>query len=182
MPTRLISLLFVALFPALVQAAIPERIEGMDLVTKTSISLKKESAEKTVVFFISPACPCSKAHEPTMKALHAEFGTRFRFIALHANQNETVEAAQTHYQEVKLPFPVLRDEKAIWANALGALKTPHVFVYEGNQMLYQGGIDDSVHPENAKKHFLKDALSAIAQGKKPAVEKARALGCVIERE
>ena len=104
-------------------AAIPEEIEGPDLLTKNSLALAMSGTEKTVVFFVSPNCPCSKAHEPTMKTLFEKFGTQFRFVAVHANQNETADSARDYYAAAKFPFPVLRDEDSQLANGLGALKT-----------------------------------------------------------
>lgn len=130
----------------------------------------------TVVVALSASCPCSKSHEPVVAALARRF-PEFGFVGIRADDLET----SRHFAEAKLPFPVVATKGA--ASALGAMKTPHVFVYDGSGRLrYQGGVDDSHDAARATKPYLADALSALREGKSPTLERTRPLGCRVDWE
>ena len=77
---------------------------------------------------------------------------------------------------------VIADPELRLADQFGALKTPHAFVLSTKgELLYRGGVDSSSIAERADRHYLRDALTAIAAGKEPEIKEARALGCVIQR-
>ena len=117
-----------------------------------------------------------------MKRLYSAFHPAgFEFFGVHANQDEAPAETRKHFKEAKLPFPVLEDRGAKLADEFRALKTPHVFVVRGGEILFQGGVDDSADAGQAKKHFLEDALTALRQGKALETTRARALGCAIQR-
>lgn len=137
-----------------------------------------------VYIFLSARCPCSNAHLEPLKEIANEFSSQgFEFVGVHSNQDESDAEGKKYFKAHHLPFEVVRDEKAKLANEFGAIKTPHVFVVDAaGHTRYSGGIDDSKDPKRASEHYLRDALTAIAQGKEPATVRARALGCVIKRE
>lgn len=170
---------FLLAAPAL--AAFPA-LSGVDLGTGKPVTVSMAASDPALVLvFLSAQCPCSQAHEATLKTLSAAHPNA-RFVGVHANSDENAAQSSAHFRDAKLPFPVLQDEHQALANRYGALKTPHVFVVnEAGEVLFRGGIDDSRHPERAKQHYLADALTAIEAGKKPEISEARALGCVIAR-
>jgi hypothetical protein len=178
-------LVFGASFPDPARAEpIPARFAGSDLVTGKPVSLELGTGAKaTVVVFLSARCPCSASHERKLAELYAEFAPRgFQFLGLHSNADEKPELTARHFPESHLPFPVLEDPGAREADRFGALKTPHAFVLgPRGDVLYQGGVDDSHVAQESKRQFLKEALAAIAEGRKPERKEARALGCVIAR-
>lgn len=145
--------------------------------------IEKPGDLATVVVFLSAKCPCSASHEPVLKDLAEEYRSKkVRFIGVHSNADEPVEMSKLHFVSSKLPFEVKEDSDQKWANAFGAIKTPHAYIIQKGELVYQGGVDDSSNAPDAKKHYLKDALAAIVSGKKPEVQMARALGCVIKRK
>ncbi|MBC7386965.1 MAG: redoxin family protein [Cryobacterium sp.] len=172
-------------------AGIPPSLSGADIGQKSEESslVKKDlkDAKATVVVFLSAKCPCSASHESSLRSLATEYGAKgFQFIGIHSNRDETAEFAKAHFQSLHLPFPVIEDGQANetppLATAYGALKTPHAFVVSpSGEILYSGGVDDSKDATRATKLFLKDALIAVATGKKPEVTESRTLGCVIQR-
>ncbi len=130
----------------------------------------------TVVVVVSPSCPCSKSHEPVLAALAQRFPT-FGFVGLRADDEES----KLHFASGRLPFPVVARAGA--ASALGALKTPHVFVFDAEGALrYRGGVDDSHDAARARIHYLADALTALAAGAEPAYPETRPLGCRVNWE
>ena len=167
--------------------AVPTAESLAPLLSKASPAAASASAsttKATVVVFLSAQCPCSASHEPVLKALAEKYeGRGFRFLGVHSNLDEDAARSEKHFTEASLPFPVLQDPDARWANTLGALKTPHVFLISAKgEILFQGGVDDSHIAQVSKKHFLAEALEAVEQGKLPPVKQARALGCVIARK
>lgn len=184
------------LFTSLNAAAMPTKeslspliskpLTGIDLrdVTSAQKTLDTNAAKATVIVFLSAKCPCSNSHEPTLKALAGKYQNQgFRFLAIHSNLDEDLAFSTRHFSETPLPFPVLQDTNSHWANTLGAFKTPHAYLISPQgEILFQGGIDDCHLAQEAKKHFLADAIEAVHQGKQPLVKQARALGCVIARK
>jgi peroxiredoxin len=165
-----------------------ERIQGSDLLTGKKLEYYLGSSEArakkaTVVVFLSAKCPCSQSHEEVLKQLHKDFsGPDFQFIGVHSNADEGLEMTQLHFEKAGLPFAVLHDEKAEIADQLGAYKTPHVYVIgKGQEVLFRGGVDDSHHAPAAQRHYLRNALTAIRDGKPIADRAVRVLGCAIKR-
>lgn len=159
-------------------------LQGPDLLTRKKVEIQYSAPEKaTVVVFLSANCPCSRSHEKTLQDLHKTFsGPMFQFIAVHSNADESWEFAKKYFETAKLPFPIVQDNGAVIADQLGAFKTPHVYVIGKNQeILFQGGVDDSHHAPTAKKHYLEEALTAIRDGVVIQERNVRVLGCAIKR-
>lgn len=119
-----------------------------------------------------------------MRELQREFGPKgFQFVGVHSNQDEEADITESHFRGIDpLGFPVIEDKGAKIADRFGSLKTPHVFVIsKTGEVLYQGGINDSARPASAKKHYLKEALTALANGQSPENKVTRTLGCRISR-
>lgn len=147
-----------------------------------SESKTSETLKGSVLVFLSARCPCSSSHENLLNDLQTEFKD-FRFIGVHANQDEPLEESRKHFVEAKLKFPVLQDKGAQYADAFKAFKTPHAFVLSASgEILYQGGVTDSHSGPNANNFYLKQVLTALHQGQPAPFETKRALGCVISRK
>ncbi|WP_374073461.1 redoxin family protein [Bdellovibrio bacteriovorus] len=160
-----------------------QSIQGFDVVTEKEQQLQFPSEKSaTIAVFISAKCPCSASHEDVLKNLSAEF-KEFSFVGIHSNSDEPADFTKKHFEDSKLPFPVLQDKKNILANKLGALKTPHVFVFnKDGDVIYQGGVTDCHVGPSAKKNYLKDVLEDLRAGKTPRHKEGKALGCYIQRE
>lgn len=179
---KLATLYLLTLFSASGWSCLTGSIEGKDLKSQKTISVRLNSNQKgTVLVFLSAKCPCSKSHEPTLEKLAKDFSD-FQFVALNSNQDEEESFSSKHFQDSNLSFPVLRDAKAEIADRLKALKTPHAYVIgPQGQCWYDGGVDDTKDSSKAKEHHLKNALLDIRDGKEPKEKNVRTLGCVISR-
>ena len=180
------DILLVALLLSTTRAfATPSRsfLEGPNVLDGKTEKIDFTTSRKgAVVVFLSAKCPCSASHEELLKNLSTEFKD-FAFVGIHSNADENAEDTKNHFTTAHLNFPVLQDKKNLWANELGALKTPHAFVFNNKgELLYQGGVTDSHVGPAAKKQFLKEVLSDIEDGKAPRLKEGRALGCFIQRE
>ena len=164
-------------------AELAHPVEGLDVVKRDLVRIDpKREGRATVVAFLSARCPCSASHEPVLAKLAAEF-PGMRFVGVHSNSDEDDAFTRAHFTAAGLPFPVVQDNHSQLARELGAFKTPHVFVLSPKgEVLFSGGVDDSHFAERADKHYLKEALVAVAEGREPTEKEVRTLGCIIKRE
>ena len=97
--------------------------------------------------------------------------------------HDSMEAMKAHAKENKYGMPYLLDANHELADAFGALKTPHVYLFDGDMALvYRGSIDNNVSDAEAvTEHYVKDAIAALAKGKTIAVSETKAIGCSIKR-
>ncbi len=159
-------------------------ISGREFLTgeKKNISFDQQK-NGTVLLFLSARCPCSDGHIPAVRELAHTFGKKgFAFIGINSNANESFDEAKDYFNKKELPFPVIKDELSRIANHFEAFKTPHVYVVNSSgKIVFQGGVDDSRVYEKAKKHYLKEALTAIQLGEEPPEKSVRVMGCEIQR-
>jgi alkyl hydroperoxide reductase subunit AhpC len=113
--------------------------------------------------------------------------TGVQFVGINSNDatehpDDSFENMVKRAQERKFNFPYLRDESQAVAKAYGATHTPHIYVFdEKRQLAYTGKIDDNwQNPSQVTQQFLKDALTALVSGKKPAPAETFAIGCTIK--
>jgi glycosyltransferase involved in cell wall biosynthesis len=110
-----------------------------------------DQAEVLVVVFIGNGCPTVRAYDERLKNLHGRYGAAgMQLVAVNANNAhlspfDTPAAMVDRAQAAGLPFPYLKDEDGSLARAMGAISTPHAFVFDADRRLrYSGRIDDAV--------------------------------------
>jgi thiol-disulfide isomerase/thioredoxin len=143
-------------------------------------------AKALVVVFIGNGCPTVRAYDDRLKELHERHAAAgARFVAVNAN-NAHLSPFDTHAEMVArarasgLPFPYLKDEEGALARALGAVATPHAFVFDADRRLrYRGRIDDARMPESVTTRDLDQAVGAVLAGRGPPVEATEPFGCSI---
>ena len=109
------------------------------------------------------------------------------FVAVNSNARQhngvdSYKAMQEHAREYNYKFPYVMDKRAELANAFGAKKTPHVYLFnKDNKLVYRGAIDDNAeNAENVTTSYLVNAVNAVAMGEEIKVKKTKALGCSIK--
>jgi peroxiredoxin len=143
-------------------------------------------AKVLVVVFIGNGCPTVRAYDERLKDLYHRFSAAgVQLVAVNAN-NAHLSPFDTHAAMVErarvagLPFPYLKDEDGSFARALGAVSTPHAFVFDADRRLrYSGRIDDARIPESVTTRDLQDAVEALLAGCRPPVETTEPFGCSI---
>ena len=80
---------------------------------------------------------------------------------------------------------MLLDPAGAFGKAYGAKTTPHMYVIKADgQLAYAGAIDDkpTSNPADIKgaRSYMKEALSAVAEGRPVAVASTRAYGCSVK--
>lgn len=156
--------------------------KGLDVLKNQDVAISFPSkARATVLVFLSATCPCSASHESVLFKLQEQF-PEISFYGIHSNADEDLATTKSHFEEAKLPFPILQDNKTVLADKLGALKTPHVFVLDKEgKTIYHGGVTNSHVGPSADKNYLKEVLEDISLNKPPRHKEGRALGCYIQR-
>jgi thiol-disulfide isomerase/thioredoxin len=142
------------------------------------------------VIFWSASCPWVRRYEERVITLAREYQRAgINFIAVNSNDPvaypaDNLHAMQRRAQEAAYPFPYVIDEGSRLAIALGASRTPQVFLFASNgRLVYEGAIDDSAaDPARVEAQFLRDAMNAHVAS--PAgganVQKTTAFGCLIK--
>lgn len=176
------------LLPAL-PALLSPRLSAAPPAIPVALPAKVAGARATALVFIGTECPISNGYAPTLAALEKRYrGAGVRFVLVHANAGVTHAEAARHARRYGLgALPILLDPDGKLADAVGARKTPEVFLLDRARTLrYAGRIDDryadrGVPKARVSSNDLQRALDAVLAGRPVAVARTPAVGCAIER-
>lgn len=107
------------------------------------------------------------------------------------NSNDANRDAGDSYTDMQRQYKLhnyggsyLLDQGHALADAFGARTTPHVFLFDKDmKLVYKGAIDDNVKSaEGVKEPWLRNAITAVAEGRTPDPVTTRNTGCSIKRE
>lgn len=170
-------------------SSLPLADKPMISATGETVTLKQLMGEKgLVIAFWSNTCPWVKKYEERFIQLAKTYQAKgFQFVAVNANDpkkypEERREKMQAIAKSKRYPFTYLVDQGSQLAKALGASRTPHIYLFDNQGTLrYVGSIDDNAsNPNEVEHNYLKDALEALLQGKPVPIEKTKAFGCTIK--
>jgi len=156
-----------------------------DLEGKPVAVLDAAGKKAAVIFFVSPYCPTSNTFGPEMNAIVKDFGGDFVFRFVHSDTTVTEADRKQHATMMEFTEPVLTDTAQKLAKQLGAKTTPEVVVVTPDgKTVYQGRINDlylgpTKRQREIKTHDLRDALTAVRDGKPIANPRTEAMGCGI---
>ena len=112
----------------------------------------------------------------------------FGMVLINSNEakrgnHDSMEAMEAHSSEQAYAMPYLVDENHKLADAFGAMKTPHVYLFDKNMKLaYRGSLDDNVSDAQAvTATYALDAMAALSEGKPCELAETKAIGCSIKR-
>ena len=132
-------------------------------------------------------CPYVQAWEDRMMAVQREYGGHgFRLVAVNSNDARTYPedsfaAMRERAQARRFNFDYLYDEEQAVARALGAQRTPEVFLFDRDRRLvYHGAVDDSRDETAATRHYLREAVEAVLAGREPEVAETPPVGCSVK--
>lgn len=156
------------------------------------LSLSDFEDEKGVILiFDCNTCPYSQAYLERIKGLHAEFQAKgYPVVAINPNDpakspGDSFEKMVKYAKDNDYKHDYLQDEDQSVAKAFGASNTPHVFVLKNEngdfKVAYIGAIDNNTKDAAAAdKKYVEDAVNALLEGKTPATNKTKAIGCTIK--
>jgi peroxiredoxin len=140
-----------------------------------------------VVAFLGTECPLAKLYAGRLSELADEFSAQgVRVVGVVSNRQDSLQKIGSFVDRQKIEYPVLKDPKNRFADALGAERTPEVFVFDGQRELrYWGRVDDrygiGYSRDAAGREDLRSAIEDILAGREVAVSRTRSVGCLIGR-
>ncbi len=143
----------------------------------------------TVLVFSCTVCPCALGCERRIEQIHRQYASRgVQVVVINVGDTPSDELPRLRQRMRRegFTFLCLRDATRRVARAYGATVTPQVFVLDAQgRIAYMGTIDDQVWKGDGgpvKHPWLRQALDALLQGKKPRLAETRPLGCEIPYE
>ena len=147
-------------------------------------SLRGQQA--TVFVSLSIECPLSNGYVPTLNQLHAEFAANgICFVALNANDGQTLKLMSQHQREFQIKFPLLKDAGAQVSQGLGLTHCPEVCVVDrAGRICYRGRIDDRYSRRGSaagpiRRSELQQALHQLIAGETITAAITTPVGCPI---
>ena len=154
-------------------------------------------AKVLVVIFTCTHCPTAQYYEERIKQIVSDYkGRGVAVVGIMPNDPKSVRLDELGwtdlsdtFDEMKIRakdreynFPYLYDgDTETVSKAYGPVATPHVFVFDSARKLrYVGAIDDSERIAKVTKHYLRDALDALLDGKEPPATQTKVVGCSIK--
>lgn len=136
----------------------------------------------TLVVFLSAQCPVVKMYNDRINEIAANYKAKgINFVGIYSNHTESLEWVTKHSKE-NYKFTTLIDKNNVFADQLGATRTPEVFYFNADDVhSYHGAIDNDRSGRNISKPYLKTALDEKLSGKEIAENDTKAFGCSIKR-
>lgn len=171
-------------------AKLPMKDTKMMDVSGKEVSMTDLKGENgLLVMFSCNTCPYVKLSESRVKEI-SSYCKRNKIGLILINSNEaqrddedSFEAMKKYATEQKYDFSYVLDKNSEVANAFGATRTPHCFLFDkSTKLVYRGAIDDNIKDvEAVKEHFLIDAIMAVGAGKEIKTNSTKSVGCSIKR-
>jgi peroxiredoxin len=146
-----------------------------------------DDAEILVVIQSCNHCPYVIGWEERMIAVQDDYAPRgVRLVAVNSNDvarqpGDSFEQMALRAGERGFTFDYLHDPEQTLVRALGAERTPEVFVFDrGRRLVYHGAIDDSRDETAVERHYLRDALDATLAGEQPPLGETAPVGCTVK--
>ncbi|MCY4159183.1 MAG: redoxin domain-containing protein [Bacteroidetes bacterium] len=130
-----------------------------------------------VIVFWSNDCTWTDQYKSRLQALNT---ADVPIILVNSNDASVFPKEGEIGQQYEIPY--VRDLAGGLAKTLGAQRTPHVFVFDGQKRLaYSGGIDDSpADAQITQENWLQDAITQLSTGQSMTVSQTKSFGCRIK--
>jgi peroxiredoxin len=140
-----------------------------------------------VVAFLGAECPLAKLYALRLVELAGRYDQQgVQFIAIDANQQDSLAKLTKFARDSKLEFPLLKDLENKVADQFGAMRTPEVFLLDQQRAIcYHGAVDDQytvgVTRTKAETPYLANAIDELLASKPISIPLTQATGCFIGR-
>ena len=188
----LIPILFLTYISA-AELEIGTGMPGMDYKLKdisgnTTTLADIKGNKGTLVIFSCNTCPWVIRWEDRYVSIADKYTPKgIGVIAVNSNAgrfdgDDSLEEMVKHAKKNDYNFPYAQDPRSQLASKFGATKTPHIYLFDNNDVLvYRGAIDDNARSANSvEEQFLSNAIDELIAGKPISKETTRAIGCSIK--
>jgi peroxiredoxin len=147
-----------------------------------------ESASTLVVFFTCNHCPFVVGSDEVTRATAEKFQDKgVAFIGINSNSEKTnptddFDQMVLRMKEHNFPWIYARDASQEVAQAYGALRTPHFYVFDADRKLvYCGrGVDQPRDTSKMQVNDLEKVLAEITAGQSVSVPLTNPIGCNVK--
>ena len=143
-----------------------------------------KDAPAVLLVFLSNRCPMTRAYEARLKRLASEYrkrGLKVVGVSIGHAPTDRLDKMIARSAMSKYNFPYCIDLTQRLGRRYGATCTPHAFLLDARRRVaYMGAIDDNVAADKIEFHYLRDAVTAVLEGKRPEVSETLQKGCEIK--
>lgn len=118
-----------------------------------------------LIEFWATWCPNCRALEGTMKAMHAKYGARVRFVGVAVSVNQSVARVKAYVAEHGLAWDQLFDRRGNATGAYDAPATSYVVVLDSAGRVVYTGLGGDQDIESAILRALRSPTTARAPGR-----------------
>lgn len=157
-------------------AGLPATVNGQD----ASLTLSDIKEPVVVLVFLNKECPYVVAVEDRLIDLVNDYKDKgVKLVGVTVVNPSTLSGIKDYMKEKKSNYVYGYDETQAVGKSYGATNTPQFFVLDKDRVIrYTGAMDDApLKEDQAKKHYVRDAIDAVLAGKTPEVEETKAVGC-----
>ena len=142
----------------------------------------------SVVVFTCNHCPYALAWHDRLLDVARDYAERGVQVLL-VNPNDAVRYPRDSFEAMRervrrdggWPAPYLHDATQEAAAAYGARTTPDVFLIDaGGRVAYRGAPDSDYDDPQQRAKWLREALDAVLDGRRPARARTQPVGCSIK--
>jgi peroxiredoxin len=151
-------------------------------------TLAQYDQKKLVVMaFLGAECPLARLYAPRLAELARQYAEKgVVFLGVDSNAHDTPTKLTAFANSYKVEFPLLVDAGNVLADAVGATRTPEVFVLDAKRAVrYHGRVDDQftvgASREKVGRRDLAVALDELLADKPVATPSTTFTGCLISR-
>jgi peroxiredoxin len=153
-------------------------------------SLSSFQEEYLVLFFTCNHCPyVINSDEVTRSSAEKFAAAGVKFIAINSNSAGTYQEDDFPHmvkrmEEHQFPWLYLYDESQKVAQAYGALRTPHFYLFnKERKLVYTGrGVDQPRDPSRISVNDLERALEEVTSGRPVSIPVTNPIGCNVKWE
>jgi peroxiredoxin len=174
-----------------IQPRLGETVENFTLEDyRGATHLLADLADKQVVVlaFLGTECPLAKLYTIRLVEIAKEYeGRGVAVLGISSNQQDSITELAAFARKHDVPFPILKDVGNKLADAVGATRTPEVFVLDPLRVIrYSGRIDDryaiGVQRTAATSHDLTNAIDEVLAGKPVTIARVETIGALTSYE
>lgn len=172
---------------------VPETVKIGDVMPNFSLkdyndqthTLKQYAGKIVVLVFCSEKCPFSRGIDQDLAELvrSHELDENVVFLGIDSHYDTTAEEIRSYAIAMGLPQPILLDSGNYYADAVGALVTPEVFIVnKEGKLAYRGAFDNRLIPDKAGSiSYAANAIDALMIDILVNPTRVPAWGCTIKR-
>ena len=142
----------------------------------------------TLVIFSCNTCPWVIRWEDRYVSIADKYTPKgICVIAVNSNAgrfdgDDSLEKMVKHAKKTDYTFPYAQDPRSQLASKFGATKTPHIYLFDNNDVLvYRGAIDDNARDaRSVDEPYLANAIDQLIAGNPIEKPISKAIGCGIK--